>query len=417
MILSDVATIYDCPHSTAPDEGEGYPLIRTPNIGKGRLILDDVHRVSKEVYDIRNKRAIPQENDIIFAREAPAGNAALITKGQKVCLGQRTVLIRPKQDLVDPHYLVYYLLAPQQQIKLLGFSHGATVGHVNIPDITKLSITLPSLTIQKSIARIVEHYDNLTEVNNKRIKVLEQMAENLYKEWFVRFRFPGHESVGYENSEMGKTPLSFSIVKMQDVFEYYIGGGWGNDDESDDFPVAAYVIRGTDFPRVARGDVSTCPLRYHKKSNYASRELKPDDIILEVSGGTAEQPVGRTLLVTKDVLERLGGKVICASFCKQIRVNATAVSPYFFYYWVKFLYDTRIIDRFQLQSTGIINFQFEFFARKGEILLPPKEIMDEFDSSVRLLHKEISAMAMQNENLVKQRDLLLPRLMSGKLEV
>lgn len=96
MVLEDVCElIADCPHTTAPDEGEGYPLIRTPNVGKGRLLLEGVHRVSKDIYDKRNMRAIPQKDDIIFAREAPAGNAALIREGQEVCLGQRTVLIRP----------------------------------------------------------------------------------------------------------------------------------------------------------------------------------------------------------------------------------------------------------------------------------------------------------------------------------
>lgn len=417
MILSDIATIYDCPHSTAPDEGEGYALIRTPNVGKGRLILDDVHRVSKEVYDLRNKRAVPQEDDIIFAREAPAGNAAIITKGQKVCLGQRTVLIKPNRSLVNAHYLVYYLLAPQQQIRLLGYSHGATVGHVNIPDIANLPIALPSILVQTRIASIIESYENLIEVNNKRIKVLEQMAENLYKEWFVRFRFPGHETAEFYESRIGKLPSSFRVVKNKDVFEYYIGGGWGNDDEDTDFPVPAYVIRGTDFPRVKRGDISTCPLRYHKVSNYSARELRANDIIIEVSGGTSEQPVGRALLVTQDVIDRLDGRVICASFCKQVRVNKAVITPLYYNYWMKFLYDTRIIDRFQLQSTGIINFQFEFFLNKGDVMLPPLDLMEQFDSTVMFIMDQISTIAKENENLIKQRDLLLPRLMSGKLEV
>lgn len=269
----------------------------------------------------------------------------------------------------------------------------------------------------KRITDILSTYDSLIEVNNKRIKVLEQMAENLYKEWFVRFRFPGHETAEFEDGRLGKIPTTFSVIKMQDAFEYYIGGGWGNDEEDKDFPVEAYVIRGTDFPRVKKGDISSCPLRYHKTSNYSSRELKPDDIILEASGGTADQPVGRTLLVTSDVIQRLGGKVICASFCKQIRINKDVVSPIFFYYWMQFLYDTRIIDRFQLQSTGIINFQFEYFLRKGEIMIPPKEIMKSFEALIQPLHKEIALIAKKNANLTKQRDLLLPRLMSGKLEV
>ena len=103
MILNDICElIVDCPHSTAKDEGAGYPLIRTPNIGNGRLILDGVHRISKEVYDKRNARAIPRDDDLILAREAPAGNIAIVKNGEKVCLGQRTVLIRPNMDMVYP---------------------------------------------------------------------------------------------------------------------------------------------------------------------------------------------------------------------------------------------------------------------------------------------------------------------------
>ena len=110
MTLNDICElIVDCPHSTAKDEGEGFPLIRTPNIGRGRLILDDVHRVSKEVYDKRNARAVPQDDDLILAREAPAGNVAIVKDGEQVCLGQRTVLIRPDKSKVYPDFLAYYI--------------------------------------------------------------------------------------------------------------------------------------------------------------------------------------------------------------------------------------------------------------------------------------------------------------------
>jgi len=70
--------IADCPHTTARDEGDGYPLVRTPNVGFGRLVYDGMHRVSQKVYDLRNKRAIPEAGDLIYAREAPAGNVAVI---------------------------------------------------------------------------------------------------------------------------------------------------------------------------------------------------------------------------------------------------------------------------------------------------------------------------------------------------
>ncbi|MBO7628951.1 MAG: hypothetical protein J6S87_03260, partial [Bacteroidales bacterium] len=119
-----------------------------------------------------------------------------------------------------------------------------------------------------------------------------------------------------------------------------------------------------------------------------------------------------------DMIDRFeDGRVICASFCKMIRLKKDLVSPYFFYYWMHYMYDTRIIDRFQLQSTGIINFKFEPFLKKGLVMLPPKDIQDAFEKHVVPLIKEINQLAVQIDNLSRQRDLLLPRLMSGKLEV
>ena len=153
VLLNDICElIVDCPHSTAVDEGKGYPLVRTPNIGKGRLIYQGMHRVSEDVYLQRNKRATPQEDDLIFAREATAGNVALIQRGEKVCLGQRTVLIRPNKSIVNPAFLTYYLLAPKQQYNLLSTANGATVAHVNLPTIRNLKLELPELDVQRRIA-------------------------------------------------------------------------------------------------------------------------------------------------------------------------------------------------------------------------------------------------------------------------
>ena len=180
MRLEEVCEfIVDCPHSTAQNEGAGYPLIRTPNIGRGRLLLDGVHRVSKTVYNKRNQRAVPQEGDLIFAREAPAGNVALISAGQQVCLGQRTVLIRPDKNRVDPAYLTFYLLTPECQHALLSTANGATVAHVNLPTIRQLPISLPPLKEQQKIAGILSAYDDLIDNNQQQIKLLEE-AVKLY---------------------------------------------------------------------------------------------------------------------------------------------------------------------------------------------------------------------------------------------
>lgn len=213
VVLNDICElIVDCPHSTAYDEGTGYPLVRTPNIGRGRLIYSGMHRVCEEVYNKRNARAIPQTNDLIFAREATAGNVALIQEGEKVCLGQRTVLIRPNANLVNPAFLTYHLLAPEQQYKLLSTANGATVAHVNMQTIRNLKLSLPPLATQHRIASILSRYDSLIENYQKQIKLLEEAAQRLYKEWFVDLRFPGHENTnlidgvpeGWEKKKVGE---------------------------------------------------------------------------------------------------------------------------------------------------------------------------------------------------------------------
>ena len=162
--MEDIAElIEDCPHSTAKDEGQGFALIRTPNIGIGHLIFDNVHRVSKEVYDIRNARAVPQINDIIYAREAPAGNAAIINDKEKVCLGQRTVLIRPMQKWIDSMWLTYTINSPYARKTLISKATGSTVTHVNMENIRSLALPLPPLQEQSRIVESIEHWLSLVD--------------------------------------------------------------------------------------------------------------------------------------------------------------------------------------------------------------------------------------------------------------
>ncbi len=330
---------------------------------------------------------------------------------------QRTYLIQPKdKEKYSTRYL-YYAIGEKLSLMQKNAS-GTATKFLTKPIIDNITIPFFPIDKQKTIVSILSAYDNLIENNNRRIRLLEQMAENLYKEWFVRFRFPGHEKAEFENSKLGKLPSSFRVINMGEIFADYIGGGWGSDVLSEDYLIEASVIRGADFPKVWHYDVSTCPKRFHKKSNYKSRQLQDGDIVMEISGGTSEQPVGRTVLITQDMINRFeGGRVICASFCKMIRLKKEIISPYFFYFWMHYLYDTRIIDRFQLQSTGIINFKFESFLKKGIVMLPSKDVMQLFDKHIISLFKEINQLAIQNETLSRQRDLLLPRLMSGKLEV
>ena len=385
--LEDVCEfIVDCPHSTAKDEGEGFPLIRTPNIGKGRLLLDGVHRVSEDVYNKRNARAVPQDDDLIFAREAPAGNVAIVKNGEKVCLGQRTVLLRPNKELVNPDFLTYFLLAPEQQYGLLGTANGATVSHVNIPTIRGLKINLPPLQVQSRIASILSAYDDLVENNQKQIKLLEEAAQRLYKEWFIDLRFPGHETTpivdgvpeGWKEQSlyqiadvvMGQSPKSEYYNQVGEGLPFHQGvGSYGNRFVSDE-------TYSTSFTRIAEAG----------------------SILFSVRA-----PVGR-LNLTKN-------KVVIGRGLAAINHRRGAQSYLFYLLKEKFFRDDIIGNGSIFASISKEELLNQTF------LIPIDSLVEQFNGIAGGIDKKIDILSEQIRLLTEARNRLLPKLMSGELEV
>lgn len=377
MVLNDICEfIVDCPHSTAPDEGEGYPIIRTPNVGRGRLILDGVQRVSKATYDKRNIRAVPQKDDIIFAREAPAGNAAIIRAGQEVCLGQRTVLIRPDKKKVCPQFLAYYILAPKQQYELLGTANGATVAHVNIPIIRNMPVNIPKIEIQERIAEILSSYDDLIENNKKQIKLLEEAAERLYREWFVDLHFPGCEDVkivdGVPKGWLDGTVGNIALFKRGKTI------------------TKAQIHKGN-VPVVAGG---LEPAYYHNVANTVAP-------VITISGSGANAGFAR--LYNVDVF---------ASDCSFVDSQTT---PYLFWVYC-FIKDSKAkLDLLQKGAAQPHVYAKDINALK--IYIPTDDILDRFCKEVAPYFGKIKNFQRQNDLLLQARDRLLPRLMSGEVEV
>ena len=236
--------IEDCPHSTAKDEGKGYPLVRTPNIGFGFLLLNGVHRVSEKVYNQRNVRAVPQKNDLIFAREAPAGNIAVI-QDEKVCLGQRTVLLRPITHCILPQYLAYYILAPSSQQSLVEKSSGTTVAHVNLSDFRPYLIAVPPIDEQKRIVNklkellpLLDKYncyaDKLSRQNNEintllkksilqeaiRGKIVPQLAEEGTAQELLEL-IKAEKQKLVKEGKLKKSALNDSVIFRGDDNKYY----------------------------------------------------------------------------------------------------------------------------------------------------------------------------------------------------
>lgn len=373
-LLDVCELIVDCPHSTAKDEGAGYPLIRTPNIGKGRFILDGVHLVSEDVYNKRNHRAVPMDDDIIIAREAPAGNVAIIKNGAKYCLGQRTVLIRPNKKSVNPDFLTYYLLAPEQQHKLLSSATGATVAHVNMPVIRGLEVSLPPLETQNRIASILLAYDDLIENNQKQIKLLEEAAQRLYKEWFVDLRFPGHEDVKIVDG----VPEGWKKDRLYEVAPIVTGkkdANFGNKNGS-------YLF-------------FTCAQEPIKAPSYSF------DCSAVILAGNGDFNV----------------KLYRGKF--EAYQRTYVLSPYFsehlymLYYAVK----DNMQELFQGASGSTIRFLKKGMLEEILVLVPDEEILIKFNNNCEAFQDKIETIKSENLMLQEARDRLLPKLMSGEIEV
>ena len=379
-LLKDITElIVDCPHSTANDEGKGYPLVRTPNIGKGRLVYQGMHRVSEEVYNKRNQRAVPQEDDLIFAREATAGNVALIQKGEKVCLGQRTVLIRPNKSLVDPAYLTYLLLAPKQQYNLLGTANGATVAHVNLPTIRNLKLELPDLEFQHRIATILSRYDTLIENYQKQIKLLEEAAQRLYKEWFVELRFPGHENTKMVDG----LPEGWERKPVDSIYSIKYGKNLSTKliSESGDFPV--YGANGV--------------IGYYDKANCN------EQVVLITSRGNG----------SGDVLMTYHKEAFITN-------NSFIVSPLedYSYCQLPFTYQFLKNANFRAVRTGAAQPQLTNQSiHTVDVVLPTKGMITAYCEKVSHSNEMIIRLKDQIRLFTEARDRLLLRLMGGEINI
>lgn len=403
MKLSDVCEfIVDCPHSTAPDEGAGYPLIRTPNIGRGRLNLNGVHRVSEKIYLQRTQRGIPQKNDLILAREAPAGNVAIIKNEGKVCLGQRTVLIRPLPDKANPDYLTYYLLSPQQQYNLLGTANGATVAHVNLSTIRNLKIQLPPINIQCHIVDILSAYDELIEVNQKQIRLLEEAARRLYREWFVDLRFPGHE----DTPIIDGIPAGWTSLALSQIFDYTRGKSYSSEELSNTDGICLINLNNVN----AWGGYKRGVEKRFTGTYSENHEVKSGDIIMAVTDMTQERRlVGHVALVPV-----LAEKALISMDLIKITPKEP-VTHYFLYSMLRFSSIAEQISQYA-NGANVLHLRPENIARlKAHI--PSKSIMMRFEKIVANYYAKIEPLEKQILLLQEARDRLLPKLMNGEIEV
>jgi type I restriction enzyme S subunit len=402
------------------DDSADIHLVKGENVQQGYVDWEKAKHWPAADWAVYEKFQL-RHGDVVLAMDRPWIEAGLkfgwITeRAPRALLVQRVSRLRGT-DTLSTKFLRFIIGSPAFTDYIKPITTGVNVPHISPAQIKDFKFALPPLATQHRIASILSAYDDLIENNTRRIAILEEMARRIYEEWFVHFRFPGHEQVRMVDSELGLIPEGWQPRPLGELLEHHIGGGWGEDAGSDEFSVQAYVIRGTDIPDVRCSSLGRSPLRFHKESNFRTRQIKPRDIVFEVSGGSKDQPVGRSVQVRPGLLRNAISPVICASFCRLVRANAKQILPELIQLHFEMIYANREIMKYQTQSTGITNFKFMVFLEKEIVLVPDINVQDQFEQAVLPLFALADSLGLKNTNLRTTRDLLLPKLISGELDV
>ncbi len=391
--------VVDCVNKTA-ETVEGptpYKMIRTTNVKAGRVNLDDCRYVDEGTFAKWTRRIVPQRGDIVLTREAPLGEVGLIRSDEHVFLGQRTMLYRANPKRLDQRFLFYAMLGPLVQGQIRAQGSGATVEHLRVPDAERFVVAYPPMPEQRKIAAILSAYDDLIANNQRRIALLEGMAEEIYREWFVRMRFPGVANVEVEKG----VPSGWSLVPTIEAFKYHGGATPAKD-------VPRYWNEGT-----VHWYTPTDITGAHGMFIEASSERCTEEGLESCSATLF--PAYTVMMTSRATIGAIGINLepACTNQGFIACVPSERYPLTFLYHWLKLAK-----PHFELLSGGSTFPELtKGTFKRIKVLTPPSSLMQRFDATLKPLFAQIENLIRENRRLKETRDALLPRLISGKLKV
>ncbi|MDD7166060.1 MAG: restriction endonuclease subunit S [Clostridia bacterium] len=402
--LGKIITGKTPPTKNIENYGGEIPFITPVDMIGNRKVFKTERYISQQGKETVQNCLIPANTICVSCIGSDMGKAVITVKPSITNQQINSIVVNSE----NYYKFVYYLmLTLSNKIKSLG-KNSTAVPILNKSKFSNIVVDIPNLIYQKKIADILSAYDDLIENNQKQIKLLEEAAQRLYKEWFVDLRFPGYESTPIS----GGIPQGWSCKTILECLETHIGGGWGKETATGNNCIAGRVIRGTDINDIKSGHFNSVPLRYHTENDIKTRALKTDDIVFELSNGNINN-IGRSLLIDDLILESCGKNTICASFCKLFRPLDKFHSIILYLEIQDMQLSGRMLPYKKQGSNGINNFAFDDFLQH-KILVPNKD----FDITLLInIMNEISNMQSNFALLIEARDRLLPKLMSGEIEV
>jgi type I restriction enzyme S subunit len=385
-------------HLSGNFESNGIPLIQGKNIKNGELNLDGVKFINKELSNQLSRSQIRQ-NTIMFSYVGTVGDIYYHTSEEVLHLGSNVAKIVPDEKKIVPKFLYYSLKSPTFQRELFSKTKGSVQSNINMKDLRSLKIWIPPRDSQRQIIDVLSPIDDKIDLNNKINKNLEELAQTLYKHWFVDFEFPNEEGKPYKSSggemvesEIGIIPKEWNVTHLDDLFDFERGIEPGSKN---------YTETKTEgqIPFIRVGDLESTPKIYVDTSLVKDKTCKPDDVMISFDGAIGRVGIGLSGAYSTGI--------------RKVTSKNNDIGFSFIYSLVK---SQNIQDQILTYANGttilhagssikhlVMPFDLGAVLKLEEILQPlMKKILNNFD---------------ENRNLEALRDTLLPKLMSGEIEV
>ena len=422
--LGEIAEIYDGPHATPKKTDSGPIFLGISNLSRGLLDLSNTEHISENDFHRWTHRVEPEEGDVVFSYETRLGEAARISHGLRCCLGRRMGLLRARVDLVDPRFLLYAYLGPDFQDTLYSRTvHGSTVDRIPLINMPHFPIVIPgNIQEQRRIAHILGTLDDKIENNRKTAKTLEAMAQAIFKSWFVDFDPVRAKMAGESRESICKrlklTPEILDLFpdRLVDSELGEIPEGWGVGvfgnlvdylhDQENPFSYPEVTFHHFSIPAFDEGKVPKVELGNAIKS---LKLLVPPNVVLL---SKLNPETNRVWLV--DVAK--GNRAVCSTEFLVLRAKPPFTRSY--------IYLFAHSDFFREKIEGLVTGTSKSHqrAQAGSVssipaMLPAANVIDVFNSITDKMLLRTLIYRRELTDLIKIRDTLLPKLISGEIRV
>lgn len=401
--LGDICeSISDGDHLPPPKSVDGIPFVTISNVNSSNQFdFKNTMFVPQEYYEKLDEKRKPRINDILYSVVGSFGIPVFIKENRPFVFQRHIAILRPNESRIHPRYLYYKMLSKDFYMKADAVAIGAAQRTISLTSLRNMEISIPCKDSQKRIADILSAYDNLIENNQKQIKLLEEAAQRLYKQWFIDLRFPGHETTPIVDG----LPEGWRKEKLGNVIEYIRGTSYTSSELSDSDGVLMVNLKNINaFGGYKRNAEKRFTGKY--KENGI---LESGDLVMGCTDMTKERRLVGHVALIPNLKER-------AVFTMDLlKILPKTISKTFLYAQCRFGGLSYKIAPLA-NGANVLHLRPENMA-DIEVLCPAKSIVEMYDNVFASMISKIEKLEDQIQLASESRNRLLPKLMNNELEV